>query len=75
VAKRLILEVADRQLDAVDVGLQVDLSSLTSPLPAPIWRPISAFISSRGTIATLSRKKSGCSSINTLATTSALVML
>jgi hypothetical protein len=51
------------------------LPSATSPLAAPICLEISASIGSRATIATLSRRKSGCSSINALATTSALVML
>jgi hypothetical protein len=44
-------------------------------LPAPTWRSISASMISAAIIATLSRRKSACSSIRAFATTPALVML
>lgn len=45
-----------------------------SPLAAPIWRSIPASMISVTIIATLSRRKSECSSISALATTPALVI-
>jgi hypothetical protein len=48
---------------------------LTSPLPAPISAEISASISCAATAATASRRKSECSAIRVLATTSGVVML
>jgi hypothetical protein len=50
-------------------------SALTSPRVAPISVEISASISCAATIATASRRKSACSSIIVLATTSGVVML
>jgi hypothetical protein len=51
------------------------LVSVILPFMAPISAEISASISSAAIIATASRRKSECSSIRVLATTSGVVML